>query len=109
MSLRKDRCDFTRCLAYLVLYAYEIGYECNFDEGMDRKTVKDPTSDHKAHSNHDVGLAQDINLFKNGVWLTKTEDHALLGAKWKTLHPLARWGGDFGDGNHYSFEYQGRK
>lgn len=109
MSLRKDRCEFTKCICQLVLFAYNMGYEASFDEVTEKITKKDPTSDHMPHSNHHVGLAADINLFRNGVYLKNTEDHAILGAKWKTMHPLARWGGDWGDGNHYSFEYMGRK
>lgn len=69
---------------------------------------------------HELGLAVDTNLFRNGVYLGQSEDHAPLGAYWKTLHPLARWGGDFTkvvdgrtepnpDGNHYSFEWEGKK
>ena len=34
---------------------------------------------------------------------------ALLDRYWETLHPLACWGGRFGDGNHYSFKHKGIK
>lgn len=63
------------------------------------------------NSNHCRRLAVDLNLFRwNGKrweWLKLTEAHAELGEWWKRLHPLCRWGGDFGDGNHYSLEYNG--
>ena len=58
---------------------------------------------------HELLLAQDLNLFKNGIYLDKSEDHKVLGEYWKSLHPLCRWGGDWGDGNHYSIEHDGRK
>lgn len=69
---------------------------------------------------HELGLAVDTNLFKGGLYLPNSEDHHPLGTYWKTLHPLARWGGDFTkivngktspapDGNHYSFEWEGKK
>lgn len=64
------------------------------------------------NSVHQLGLAVDINLFKDGVYLTSSEDHRPFGEWWKAQHPLARWGGDFRpkpDGNHYSFEYNGVK
>lgn len=66
-----------------------------------------------SNSLHIDKLAIDLNVFKGGVWLNKTEDHAPIGAKWKTLHPLFAWGGDFKpptkpDGNHYSCRYAGR-
>lgn len=62
-------------------------------------------------SAHKQKLAFDVNLKKNGEYLTKTEDHKVFGEYWKSLHPLARWGGDFKkpDGNHYSLEYLGIK
>lgn len=67
---------------------------------------------HKPNSNHYDRLAADLNLFDNsGKFLSRTEDHAAIGAHWKSLHPLCRWGGDFKskDGNHYSILYQGRQ
>ena len=61
------------------------------------------------NSLHTQRLAIDINLFKNGKYLTSTESYRFLGEWWQTLHPLCRWGGDFGDGNHFSLEHEGRK
>ena|SRR5687767_3018285 len=113
MTLAEARIIFTKCLAQLVLFADGTGKPLAFGEGMDRKTTKDPTSDHMKGSLHDVGLGQDADRYEiikdeSGMiikfsWLTRTEDHADLGAFWKTLHPFCKWGGDFGDGNHYSF------
>jgi len=66
---------------------------------------------HKPNSLHFDGLAVDIDLFRNGIYLTKTSDHTEYGEYWKSLHPDCRWGGDFQnkDGNHYSITYQGRQ
>lgn len=61
------------------------------------------------NSVHGDKLAIDLNLFRNGAWLASTDDHRPLGEYWETLHPLCRWGGRWGDGNHYSVEFQGRK
>lgn len=59
---------------------------------------------------HPLRLAIDLNLFRDGVWLTKSEDHRALGLFWERQHPLARWGGLFSkpDGNHYSLSWGGR-
>jgi hypothetical protein len=56
-------------------------------------------------------LAVDLNLFKNGQFLTDSEAHRPLGDYWKSLHPDCCWGGDFSkpDGNHYSMQYGGIK
>ena len=82
-------------------------------EGMDRITEKDPTTDHMKGSLHEIGLAQDIDLYKDGKWLDKTEDHLPFGEWWEAYGelqgiPLA-WGGRFKDGTHYSFSWKGRK
>jgi hypothetical protein len=65
---------------------------------------------HKKNSLHFEGLAVDIDLTKDGQYLSKTEDHQKFGEIWEGLHPDCRWGGRFsgGDGNHYSITYQGR-
>ncbi len=62
-----------------------------------------------ANSVHQLSLAVDINLFKDGKYLDKSEDHKRFGEWWEKQHDLARWGGRWGDGNHYSFEFNGVK
>jgi hypothetical protein len=92
---------FTKCFCKLLYVMLEAGYEpMHGKDGLK----------HMAGSLHYEGLAVDIDLTKNGEYLSKTEDHAVFGAFWKTLDPLCRWGGDFksSDGNHYSITYGGR-
>lgn len=62
-----------------------------------------------ANSLHLLCLAIDLMLFVNGVYKTDTESYRVLGDKWKSLHPLCRWGGDFHkpDGDHFSLEHEG--
>jgi len=60
-------------------------------------------------SAHKQRLAVDINLFRGGTYLESTVYHAEIGAWWEQQHELARWGGRWGDGNHYSFEWLGRR
>lgn len=120
MTLGAKQRLFTHLVAQLINYAYEQGYELTFGDAY-----RDPRahgvmgsklSYSEANSSHKERLAVDLNLFKNGTYLQRTEDHEFLGAYWKTLHPLCRWGGDFKDaqgrpkpdGNHYSMTHQGR-
>jgi hypothetical protein len=65
---------------------------------------------HMVGSLHFEGLAEDIDLFKNGVYLDKTDDHRPFGEFWEGLHPDCRWGGRFSppDGNHYSVTSEGK-
>ena len=62
---------------------------------------------HSRNSCHYIRLAIDLNLFKDGRYLTTTEDHRLFGEFWEGLG--GAWGGRFNDGNHYSLEYNGRR
>lgn len=60
---------------------------------------------------HELRLAVDLNIFKGGVYMIGSESYRFAGDYWKSLHPLARWGGDFAskDGNHFSLEWENRK
>ena len=66
------------------------------------------------NSLHRVGLAIDLLLYadvdhdgETDDYLTDTKSHRELGEWWEKQHPLARWGGRWGDGNHYSIEHEG--
>lgn len=115
MTLREQQSLFVRLLGMLIFEAYERGYELTLGEGWrPPEMVKIYANDGRGSGSslHPDRLAQDLNLFKDGVWLKTTEDHRELGEWWEKLHPLCRWGGRFHDrpdGNHYSLEYNGRK
>jgi len=112
MTLREARCAFTALLPNLIRQAHALGLECAAGE-----VQRDPrvallnaqTGKGIKNSVHLQGLAIDLHLYRGGRYLTQTEDHTQLGEWWERQHPLARWGGRWGDGNHYSFEWQGRK
>ena len=61
------------------------------------------------YSCHKSRLALDLNLFRGGVYLDRTDDHQALGAWWEQQHELNCWGGRFNDGNHYSMTHDGMK
>ena len=56
---------------------------------------------------HKKRLAIDLNLFKDGVYLTSTDDHLPLGEYWESIG--GSWGGRFNDGNHYSLAHDGMR
>lgn len=113
-TVREARCLFTTCIAALIIYIKnQPEMECALDEGMERLTAKDTTSDHMPNSLHHIGLAQDIVLYHSGKYLMDTAEYEFAGLFWEDLgqrlnYPL-RWGGRFNDGNHFSWEWQGRK
>lgn len=64
------------------------------------------------NSNHTRWLAQDFDLYIDGEYQPSTEAHKPLGEYWESLSTegiKCCWGGQFGDGNHYSIEYTGIK
>jgi len=94
-GLRYRQSQFALMVAILIIFIYLKGYECTFGDAYAR-------DGHKKDSFHYKRLAIDLNLFLDGEYLTKTEDHAPIGKFWKFLG--GTWGGDWGnDGNHYSW------
>jgi hypothetical protein len=85
-------------IALLIQYADTMGYELTFSPEH---------TNHIKDSLHYKALAKDINLFKDGVYLTRTEDHKPLGEFWESIG--GTWGGRFNDGNHYSLAHNGIK
>ena len=113
-SLRIARTQFSACLAQLILWINEYdgwAYEVAIDEVTDRITEKDPTTDHMKGSTHEIGLGADLLLYKNGVYLDKSEDYMFAGEKWEQMgaerHLPLVWGGRFSkpDGNHFSHKW----
>jgi hypothetical protein len=114
MTLHERQATFALLLSQLIREAFVRGYDVTLGESwrspQEAKRLAS-TGQGIARSLHCDRLAQDLNLFKAGVYLTKTEDYAELGEYWEKLHPDCRWGGRFKtrpDGNHFSVTYQGR-
>jgi hypothetical protein len=103
MTLGEKQRQFTRMIGELIEYAYLEGYELTFGDAY-----RDPRVEygHEA-SLHRKRLAVDFNLFKDGEYLTKTEDHEPLGEFWESIG--GSWGGRFDDGNHYSLAHGGMR
>lgn len=113
-TLGQKQRRFTKAVGLLILYAYQRGYELTLAEAY--RTPEQARANAAAgtgisNSLHTERLAIDLNLFKDGVYLTTTEAHKFLGDFWKSLGSDYCWGGDFSkpDGNHYSITHQGRK
>lgn len=113
MTLGEQQRLFVKLVGQLIGYAYENGYELTFGDAY--RTPAQAAANAQSGSGissslHTQRLAIDLNAFKGGVYQADTEQYAELGAYWKSLHPLCRWGGDFNsrpDGNHFSMTYGG--
>ena len=100
MTLREKRCLFTINICKLIEYINSQGHEAALGPDGLR---------HSEHGLHYIGLAKDLNIYKNGKYLTKSEEYRFAGDYWKSLHKDNRWGGDFpADGNHFSMTHEGR-
>ena len=115
MTLRQQQSIFVLLVAQLILHAYKQGYQLTFGEAWrtpEQAKLNAARGTGISASLHIDRLAIDLNLFRDGKFLSDSSDHKALGDYWKSLHPLCRWGGDFKpkpDGNHYSMEWGGRK
>lgn len=115
MTLRQKQSAFTRLVAHLILHAYRQGYELTLGEAY--RSPEEAARLEKAGkgikaSLHTQRLAIDLNLFKDGRFLTSSEDYRPLGLWWEqqsTEGYECCWGGTFADGNHFSISHGGRK
>ena len=94
MTLGQKQRKFTFMISMLIQYAYLNKYELTFGDAHAR-------TGHTKDSFHYKRLAVDFNLFIDGVYQTNTRAHKSLGEYWKSIG--GSWGGDFNDGNHYSY------
>lgn len=92
MSLRDQQSQFMLMLGKLIIYAYEQGFEMTGGD-LWAKTG------HKENSAHYRRCAIDINLFKDGKWLTDGTGHDILHDYWDILGGSERLVHDM---NHYS-------
>ena len=95
--------QFTKMVCKLIMYADSCGFDMTFGDAYrdDRVKYGHPKSLHRKR------LAIDLNLFREGKYLDKTEDHEILGEYWESIG--GTWGGRFGDGNHYSLSDGGMR
>lgn len=94
-------------LSMLIEYTYSLGHELTLGEGY-----VSSGKGHMAGSLHYIRLAQDLNLFVGGKYITGA--HPVwdqLGKYWLSLDPLCAWGGNFSskDYNHVSLAHGGKQ
>jgi hypothetical protein len=110
VTLSQAQRKFTRMVADLILFAYDNGYELTFSEAYrtpEQAALNAKKGSGISNSLHTLRLAVDFNLFRDGKYLTAAEAHRPLGEFWESIG--GAWGGRFGDGNHYSLSWGGRK
>ena len=113
-TLGQHQRRFVPLVAKLIDFAYAQGYELSFGECYRSPEQAALNAQHGvgiANSLHILRLAIDVQLFKDGNYLTDSEAYKPLGDYWKSLDPACAWGGDFTkrDGNHFSLSWGGIK
>ena len=102
---------FARMVTALLNYAHAMGYEVTFGDAFRDPRVHGDFGVKRGYSAakslHKLKLAIDLNLFRDGRYLSATADHRPLGEWWESIG--GTWGGRFNDGNHYSLEHNGCK
>lgn len=111
MQLKEKQHKFCLMLAQLLIKADEMGYTMRIGDAYRDPRVFGNMGEKIGYGHpsscHKIGLAVDLNLFKDGVYITDTEGHRQLGEWWESIG--GTWGGKFNDGNHYSLEHEGKK
>jgi len=106
MTLRQKQSLFAFLTARLLIHIRENGYEFTFGETYrppEMAAIYAKRGIGIKNSLHTKKLAIDVNLFKDGKYLSSTESHKIFGEWWEKQHSNCRWGGRFNDGNHYEF------
>ncbi len=112
MTINDKQAEFANHIAQLIVWAHKNGIAVMGAEWFrtpEQAEIYAKQGKGIRKSNHRLKLALDLFVVENGTVTWHDEPYAKLGAKWKTMHPLARWGGDFRgrDSVHFSFEHQG--
>lgn len=113
MTLGEKRREFSKQISELVLWCFENGYEAQYEEIKRSQAQANANAASGAgisNSLHNIGLAADLSIFKDGDLLQTVEDYRPAGEFWKSLHPENAWGGDFTtrpDADHFSRSHEG--
>ena len=115
MNILQLQQRFAQDAAKLIQKAQELGYEVTLGEAWRTPEQAALDAQHGTgikDSVHCQRLAIDLNLFKDGLWLSDDSTGAFrqLGEWWKSLGPDHCWGGDFSglvDLDHFSITPDG--
>ena len=112
MTLNEKQALFTATVAKWMVWCEDNGYPIILAEAFRPPWVAEEYARQGKgikNSVHTKKLAVDVFRVVDGRVTWDLEAYEPIGAKWKSMHPLARWGGDFRnrDAVHHSFEHNG--
>jgi len=119
MTLGQKQRLFAQLMGEFLVWVFANDYEVRFDEAYrtpEQAALNAKKGSGIRNSLHGKHLAMDLPLYLDSsleadedVYQPGSEAYRPLGEKWESMHPLCRWGGRFGDGNHFSLEHEGVK
>lgn len=118
MTLSQKQQAFSVFAAKLILRAVEMGYGVALGEARrppEMAEIYAKEGKGIAHSNHEIKLAIDLDLFKDGLYIGGSKEQIQpLGEWWEeqsTQDFVCCWGGRFTrvDADHFSFSNDGVK
>ena len=119
MTLGEKQRLFAKLMGEFIVWLYANDYEVRFDEAYrtpEQAALNAALGSGISNSLHCLHLALDLPLYLDSsleadedIYQPNSAAYRPLGDRWKSLHPLCRWGGDFSkpDGNHFSLEHEG--
>jgi len=118
VTLSEKQRLFVKLVGQLIEHVYEQGFEATFGDAYRSPEMAEIYAKQGKgikNSLHTLRLAIDLNLFKDGKYLSDSNDYESFGKYWESLGSKygvnTTWGGRFSkpDGNHFSIEHEGRK
>lgn len=110
MSLGNEQRKFAPMFARLILYAYDMGYEVTLGDLFRDPRLHGEIGEKRGYGHpkscHKLKMAGDLNLFKDGKFMTDGSDHNILHDYWDSEGGAPRIKHDL---NHYSLVYQGMR
>ena len=114
MTLRQKQSLFAVLVAKLIQQANAMGYAVTLGEAYrspEEAARLEALKKGIKNSLHTQRLAIDLNLFRDGAYLSDGEAYKPLGEWWEAQSfdgATCCWGGRFHDGNHFSISHGGR-
>jgi hypothetical protein len=110
LTLKEKQRLFRKCWRVLLAFADLKGYDVIYGMFWRSRHESDRLKEAGigiSPSLHEYCLAGHLEAFKDGEYMTTTEEYLELGEFWESLDILCAWGGRFGDGIHFSIRHDG--